>query len=131
MILWSEWQDLNLRPLLPKMQVPVHAACFRLEPGPQPNVGKGLASARGRPRFPVTQAKALHLHPRKANGAAFVRRMQSNEEFKRRIKTLPSADTAAMLFWALLASGEINMRQVDGWQSLATKPIDQPIDLAA
>ena len=38
-----------------------------------------------------------------------------HEEFKRRIKTqtvLPSADTAAMLFWALLASG-------------------QPIDLAA
>ena len=57
-----------------------------------------------------------------------------HEEFKRRIKTqtvLPSADTAAMLFWALLASGEINMRKVDGWQTLATKPIDQPIDLAA
>jgi transposase-like protein len=57
-----------------------------------------------------------------------------HEEFKRRIKTqtvLPSADTAAMLFWALLASGQINMRKVDGWQTLSTKPIDQPIDLAA
>ncbi len=57
-----------------------------------------------------------------------------HEEFKRRIKTqtvLPSADTAAMLFWALLASGQINMRKVDGWQTLATNPIDQPIDLAA
>jgi putative transposase len=57
-----------------------------------------------------------------------------HEEFKRRIKTqtvLPSADTASMLFWALLASGQINMRKVDGWQTLATKPIDQPIDLAA
>jgi putative transposase len=57
-----------------------------------------------------------------------------HEEFKRRIKTqtvLPSADTAAMLFWALLASGQTNMRKVDGWQTLATKPIDQPIDLAA
>jgi len=57
-----------------------------------------------------------------------------HEEFKRRIKTqtvLPSADTAAMLFWALLASGQINMRKVDGWQTLATKPIDQLIDLAA
>ena len=55
-----------------------------------------------------------------------------HEEFKRRIKTqtvLPSADTAAMLFWALLASGQINMRKVDGWQTLSTKPIDQPIDL--
>src|SRR5215470_43109 len=57
-----------------------------------------------------------------------------HEEFKRRIKTqtvLPSADTASMLFWALLASGQINMRKVDGWQSLATKPIDQQFDLAA
>jgi transposase-like protein len=57
-----------------------------------------------------------------------------HEEFKRRIKTqtvLPSADTATMLFWALLASGQINMRKVDGWQTLATKTIDQPIDLAA
>ena len=56
-----------------------------------------------------------------------------HEEFKRRIKTqtvLPSAETAAMLFWALLASGQINMRKVDGWQTLAAKPIDQPIDLA-
>ena len=57
-----------------------------------------------------------------------------HEEFKRRIKTqtvLPSADTAAMLFWALLASGQINMRKVDGWQTIATKPIDLPIDLVA
>jgi putative transposase len=57
-----------------------------------------------------------------------------HEEFKRRIKTqtvLPSAETAAMLFWALLTSGQINMRKVDGWKTLATKPIDQPIDLAA
>jgi putative transposase len=57
-----------------------------------------------------------------------------HEEFKRRIKTqtvLPSAETAAMLFWALLASGQINMRKVDGWKTLATKPIDEPIDLAA
>jgi hypothetical protein len=55
--------------------------------------------------------------------------------FKMRIKTqtvLPSADTAALLFWALLASGQINMRKVDGWQTLAaTQQGDQPIDLAA
>jgi transposase-like protein len=57
-----------------------------------------------------------------------------HEEFKRRIKTqtvLPSAETAAMLFWALLASGQINMRKVDGWRTLATPLIGQPIDLAA
>jgi hypothetical protein len=43
------------------------------------------------------------------------------------------ADRAAIgrYVWALLASGQINMRKVDGWQTLATKPVDQPIDLAA
>jgi putative transposase len=57
-----------------------------------------------------------------------------HQELKRRIKTqtvLPSADTAAMLFWALLASGQITMRKVDGWHTLASKITDQPVDLAA
>jgi putative transposase len=44
---------------------------------------------------------------------------------------LPSAETAAMLFWALLAAGQITMRKVDGWQSLAQNLTDKPIDLAA
>ena len=57
-----------------------------------------------------------------------------HEEFKRRIKTqtvLPSAETAVMLFWALLASGQIVMRKVDGWQTLAEQPSKQAVDLAA
>jgi len=57
-----------------------------------------------------------------------------HEEFKRRIKTqtvLPSADTAAMLFWALLAGGQIHMRKVDGWQTLAAPIADQPIERTA
>jgi putative transposase len=56
-----------------------------------------------------------------------------HEEFKRRIKiqiVLPSAEGAAMLFWALLASGKMTMRKVDGWQSLAEKSSNQIIDLA-
>src|SRR4051794_26431628 len=58
-----------------------------------------------------------------------------HEEFRRRIKTqtvLPSAETAAMLFWALLASGQITMRRVNGWQTLA-QPLGAaiPVDLAA
>ena len=56
-----------------------------------------------------------------------------HEEFKRRIKTqtvLPSAETAAMLFWALLASGQITLRKVDGWRTL-DEHLAQPIDLAA
>jgi len=55
-------------------------------------------------------------------------------EFKRRIKTqtvLPEAATATMLFWALLASGQIVLRKVDGWESLAEPLSDQPIDMAA
>jgi len=58
-----------------------------------------------------------------------------HEEFKRRIKTqtvLPSAETAAMLFWALLASGQITMRKVNGWQTLGeTIAAPAPVDLAA
>ncbi len=60
-----------------------------------------------------------------------------HEEFKRRIKTqtvLPSAETAAMLFWALLASGQITMRKVNGWQTLGetiAAPAPAPVDLAA
>ena len=58
-----------------------------------------------------------------------------HEEFKRRIKTqtvLPPAETAAMLFWALMASGQIIMRKVDGWQTLGEKLADPvPVDLAA
>lgn len=58
-----------------------------------------------------------------------------HEKFKRRIKTqtvLPSAETAAMLFWALMASGQITMRKVDGWETLA-EPLAAPntVDLAA
>jgi putative transposase len=76
-------------------------------------------------RFPQSQWKSL----RTSNA---IERL--HEEFKRRIKTqtvLPSAETAAMLFWALLASGQITMRKVDGWENLAEKPSDQIIDLAA
>ena len=60
-----------------------------------------------------------------------------HEEFKRRTKTqtvLPSAETAAMLFWALLACGQIAMRKVDGWQTLAESlaaVAAEPVDLAA
>jgi len=54
------------------------------------------------------------------------------KEFKRRIKTqtvLPSAETAAMLFWALMASGQITMQKVDGWQTLGEKLADPvPVD---
>ncbi len=74
-------------------------------------------------RFPKSQWKSI----RTSNA---IERL--HEEFKRRIKTqtvLPSAETAAMLFWALLASGQITMRKVDGWQTFTEKPSHQAIDL--
>ncbi|MDT8856265.1 IS256 family transposase [Paracoccaceae bacterium Fryx2] len=57
-----------------------------------------------------------------------------NEEFRRRVKTqtvLPCAETVPMLLWALLASGQIQMRKVDGWETLS-QPLDPiPLDAAA
>jgi transposase-like protein len=76
-------------------------------------------------RFPQSQWKSI----RTSNAIERLR-----EEFKRRIKTqtvLPCAETAAMLFWALTASGQITMRKVNGWQNLTEKPYDQILDLAA
>ena len=57
-----------------------------------------------------------------------------HEEFKHRVKAqcaIPDAKPAAMLFWALMASGQVTMRRVDGWQTLDQTPVEQPIDLAA
>jgi transposase-like protein len=55
-----------------------------------------------------------------------------NEEFKRRIKTqtvLPDAETVPI--WALLASGQIVMRRIDGWETIS-QPLDpETLDLVA
>ena len=75
------------------------------------------------------------LHPSQWKSARTTNAIERlHEEFKRRIKTqtvLPSAETAAMLFWSLLASGQITMRKVDGWQSLGEPLSSMPLDLAA
>ena len=62
-------------------------------------------------RLPASQWKSA----RTTNG---IERL--HEEFKQRIKiqtVLPSSDTAAMLFWALLASSQITVRKIDEWQN--------------
>ena len=59
---------------------------------------------------------------------------QLNREFRRCIKTqtlLPCAETVPMLFWALLASGQIQMRKVDGWAHLSQTIQPFTLDLAA
>jgi hypothetical protein len=56
-----------------------------------------------------------------------------HEEFKLRIKTqtvLPSVETAAIWFWALMPSGQIAMRKGDGWRTPAERP-SETMDLAA
>jgi transposase-like protein len=76
-------------------------------------------------RFPSSQWKSI----RTTNA---IERL--HEEFKRRIKTqcmLPCAETACLLFWALLASGQITLRKVDGWQTLHVAATKQQLDLAA
>ena len=45
-----------------------------------------------------------------------------NEEFRRRVKTqgsLPSEDTALVLLFSLVASGQIKLRRIDGWRKIA------------
>ena len=65
------------------------------------------------------------------DGKQKMENLNHSDQFRSRHIGPNAAETAAMLFWALLASGQINMRKVDGWQTLATQPIAQPIDLAA
>jgi len=57
-----------------------------------------------------------------------------NEEFRRRVKTqtvLPCAETVPILFWALLACGQIQMRKFDGWQTLSQPLEPMRLDLTA
>jgi len=81
-----------------------------------PAVADSLAEAGDRLfsflRFPPSQWRSI----RTTNA---IERL--HEEFKRRIKTqclLPCAETAGLLFWALVASGQIKLRKIDGWHSL-------------
>ena len=110
----------------------------RSKPAARPSSASGGSSTAPSPIAWRKPATAVHLRPTAAEPMAKRRTTNAierlHEEFKRRIKTqtvLPSADTAAMLFWALLASGQINMRKVDGWQTLTVKVADRSIDLAA
>jgi transposase-like protein len=63
--------------------------------------------------FPKAQWKAL----RSTN---VIERL--HEEFRRRVKTqgsLPSEDSAVVLLFSLVASGQIKLRRIDGWRKIA------------
>ncbi|MBF0322981.1 MAG: hypothetical protein HQL62_08590 [Magnetococcales bacterium] len=53
---------------------------------------------------------------------------ESLEEAGERLFTL---ETATMFFWALMASGQIIMRRVEGWKTLQEPPINLDLDQAA
>ena len=45
-----------------------------------------------------------------------------HEEFRRRVKTqgsLPSEEAALTLLFSLVVSGQIKLRRLDGWQTIA------------
>jgi transposase-like protein len=77
----------------------------------------------------------IRLHPAQWKSARTSNAIERlNEEFRRRIKTrtvLPCAETAPMLLWALPASAQIQMRKVDGWETLSQPIEPMPLDLAA
>ena len=63
-------------------------------------------------RFPKTQWKTLRT-------TNTIERL--HEEFRRRVKTqgsLPSEDAAVVLLFSLVASGQIKLRRIDGWQRI-------------
>ena len=63
--------------------------------------------------FPKAQWKAL----RSTN---VIERL--HEEFRRRVKTqgsLPSEDSAVVLLFSLVASGQVKLRRIDGWRKIA------------
>jgi len=83
-----------------------------------------------------TRRQALHLHALSAEPMEVDQNLERDRAIARGVQAptqtvLPCVESAAMLFWALLASEQITMRKVDGWRSLAEKPDDQIIDLAA
>jgi putative transposase len=93
-----------------------------------PKVAKSLREAGDRLftflRFPPIQWTSL----RTTNA---IERL--NEEFRRRVKVQgmqPSGESTCMLFWALLASGAITMRRVNGFETLQVPPKEE-INLAA
>jgi putative transposase len=64
-------------------------------------------------RFPKSQWKVLRT-------TNVIERL--NGEFRRRVKTqasLPTEDSALVLLFSLVASGQVKLRRIDGWQDIA------------
>ena len=101
-----------------------------------PQVAAEMQGRRGQPRRSGRQAftftRLSKSQWKSARTTNAIERL--NEEFKRRIKTqtvLPCPETVPMLLWALLASGQIQMRKVDGWETLDQLIADETLDRVA
>ena len=75
-------------------------------------------------RFPATNG-SRSAPPTPSSGCT-----RSSSDASRPNASCP-CDTACMLFWALLASGQITLRKVDGWKTLHIAPAEQILDLVA
>jgi len=56
-----------------------------------------------------------------------------HEEFRRRVKTqgsLPSEDAAVILLFSLVASGQIKLRRIDGWQKIGSMLSQRTVEAA-
>jgi hypothetical protein len=77
---------------------------------------KGIKEeARAQELEPVSLTELIHQHVRAAI------EMVVHEEFRRRVKTqgpLRTEDAALVLLFSLVASGQIKLRKIDGWQKI-------------
>jgi putative transposase len=56
-----------------------------------------------------------------------------HEEFRRRVKTqgsLPGEDAALFLLFSLVASGQIKLRRIDGWQKIGSMLSQRTVEAA-
>jgi hypothetical protein len=97
----------------------------RLEPGDVLMVRLGCMV---RPLACRRADRAAHSRRHRGAGAA---RSQGHLHLAARRHRRAHGRPVPIFLIASSTSGQINMRKVDGWQTLATTPIDQPIDLAA
>ena len=98
---------------------------------------------RGLPRHDLRRHRSRGRNPAERLSLGSTRRKSArtthaierlNEEARRRVRTrtgLPCAETVPMLLWALLASGQIQMRKADGPDTLSYPFDPMPLDLAA
>ena len=90
----------------------------------QPRGGRGPP-----PHLHAAAARPAEVRSHDGCGRAAARGAPPPDQDPRAV--LPQAGTAPVLVWAPLASGQIVMRKVDGWETLSVPLADQPIDLAA